>query len=65
MGTWELVDKPKDPHLIGNKWVFIKKMNKEGEVIKYKAHLVAKGYSQRPGTEYNETFSLVVHLETI
>ena len=65
MGTWELVDRPKERTLVGNKWVFVKKTNKEGEVIKYKARLVAKGYSQKPGMEYNKTFSPVVRLETI
>jgi len=65
MGTWELADKPKEQTLVGNKWVFMRKTNKEGEVIKYKARLVTKGYSQKPGMEYNETFAPVVCLETI
>jgi len=65
MGTWEMVEKPKDRTLVGNKWVFARKTNKEGKVIKYKARLVTKGYSQKPGMEYNETFAPVVRLETI
>jgi hypothetical protein len=48
-----------------NKWVFAKKYNKSRELIKYKVQLIAKGCSQRPGQDYNETFALVVHLETI
>ena len=52
MGTWKLVDKPKESIPISNKWVFLKKLNKAGEVIKYKAQLVAKGCSQRPGYDY-------------
>src|SRR6267154_1237001 len=65
MGTWELVDPPEDRKIIGNKWVLVKKTNKEGEVVKYKARLVVKGYSQIPGMDYTNTFSPVVRLETI
>ena len=65
MGTWKLVDKPKESLPISNKWIFLKKLNKAGEVIKYKAQLVAKGCSQRPGYDYLETFSPVVRMETI
>jgi hypothetical protein len=65
MGTWELVDKPPDAIPVANKWVFIRKRNKLGEIVKYKARLVAKGYSQRPGQDYNETYSPVVRLDTL
>ena len=44
MGTWELVDKLSDATPIANKWVLTKKYNKEGELIKYKVRLVAKGF---------------------
>ena len=65
MGTWRLVVPPRDRKLIGNKWVFIKKYNKDGVLTKYKARLVAKGYSQIPRMDYNETYAPVVHLETL
>ena len=64
-GTWKLVDKPEGAIPIKNKWVFLKKTNKDGEIIRYKARLVAKGCSQRPGHDYQETFSPVVRMETI
>lgn len=64
-GTWMLVDKPNDAIPISNKWVFEKKRNKAGEITRYKARLVAKGCSQRPGYDYQETFSPVVRMETI
>jgi len=45
-GTWKLVDCPKEAVLIPNKWVFLKKYNKQGELIKHKARLVVKGCMQ-------------------
>ncbi|GBE80375.1 hypothetical protein SCP_0300900 [Sparassis crispa] len=65
MGTWELVDLPQGRTPVGNKWVLVKKTNREGEVIKFKARLVTKGYSQIPRMDYTETYSPVVCLETI
>ena len=58
--TWELVEKPHDAIPIANKWVFIKKHDKEEKVIRYRARLMAKGCTQCPGYDYMETFSPVV-----
>ena len=60
-GTWELVEKPPDAIPIANKWVFIKKCDKEGKVIRYKARLMAKGYMQHPRYNYMETLSEWTH----
>ena len=65
MGTWQLVEKPEGAVPIRNKWVLVKKHNKAGEIIKYKARMVAKGCAQRPGYDYLETHSPVVRMETI
>ena len=65
MDTWELVDAPKDRKPITNKWVFVRKYKKNGNLQKYKAGLVAGGFMQVPGMDYNETFSPVVQLEMI
>ena len=65
MGTWELVNAPEDRKPITNKWVFVRKYDKDGNLQKYKARLVARGFSQMPGMDYNETFSPVMRLETI
>jgi hypothetical protein len=67
MGTWKLVQKLLDAIPITNKWLFVKKTNNLGqiEIEKYKARLVIKGCSQRPGFDFNETYSLVVRMETI
>ncbi|XP_074342978.1 uncharacterized protein LOC141680740 [Apium graveolens] len=50
---------------MGLKWVYNVKKNTEGKVIKHKARLMAKWYVQQQGVNYEETFSLVTHLETM
>lgn len=55
--TWQLADLPKGRKAIQCKWVFKIKRDAEGNVSKYKARLVAKGFSQRPGIDFDETFS--------
>jgi len=56
-GTWELVDLPPGAKAIGSGWVFKIKHNADGFVEHYMAHLVAKGFSQRSGIDYNEVFA--------
>ncbi|GKB26996.1 retrovirus-related pol polyprotein from transposon TNT 1-94 [Tanacetum coccineum] len=63
--TWELVDLPKSAKTIGVKWVFKTKLNEMGEVDKYKARFVAKGYSQQAGIDYTEVFAPVARWDTI
>ena len=65
MGTWQLVNPPPNVTPISNKWVMVKKYDREGNLQKYKARLVAKGYSQIPGMHYHDTFAPVVRMETI
>jgi hypothetical protein len=56
-GTWEIVDLPEGQKLIGCGWVFREKHNQDGSIECFKAQIVAKGYSQRPGLDYNESFA--------
>jgi len=63
--TWDLVDLAECKNIIGVKWVYKTKMNAEGEVEKYKARLVAQGFSQQPDIDYNETFSPVERIDTV
>ena len=63
--TWELEIPPPNCRPIGLKWIFKLKKNSQGEVIKHKARLVVKGYSQRKGIYYEEVYALVVRFETI
>jgi hypothetical protein len=65
MGTWQLVEKPSRVVPITNKFVFTKKHNKAGNMTKYKARLVTKGCTQRPGFDYMETHSPIVCMETL
>ena len=56
-GTFELVQLPPGRRAIGSRWVFRVKRNADGSIERYKGRLVAKGFSQRPGFDYNETFA--------
>lgn len=55
-----VVRTPKDVKPVGYKWVFVRKRNENGEVARYKARLVAQGFSQRPKIDFDETYSPVV-----
>ena len=61
--VWQLVPKPENASLVGLKWVFRNKLDKEGNVVRNKARLVVKGYSQMEGIDYDETFAPVARLE--
>lgn len=63
--TWELTDLPKNRKALPCKWIFKIKRNPDGTVDKYKARLVAVGYNQRKGIDYNQTFSPVAKMSTI
>lgn len=58
-GTWDVVDLPKGNNAIDSKWSKIKR-DSNNNIERYKARLVIKGYSQRYGIDYEETFSPVV-----
>jgi hypothetical protein len=64
--AWSLVEKPKDcRNVIGTKWMFKKKQDANGIVVRNKARLVAQEYSQVEGVDYGETFAPVARLESI
>ena len=59
------VPTPKDASVLGMKWVFRNKLDKEGNVVRNKARLVVKGYCQEEGIDYEETFAPVARLESV
>jgi hypothetical protein len=61
--TWELASLPPGKNVVGSKWVFKKKSSESGEV-QYKARLVAQGYSQKFGEDYDEVFAPVTRAES-
>ena len=63
--TWEVVDAPVGVNVVGSKWVFRAKKDAAGNVIRYKARLVAQGFSQVPGVDYFDTFAPVARLASI
>jgi transposase InsO family protein len=64
-GTWELAPLPKDRKSVGCKWVFRTKMDAQGNVVRYKARLVARGFSQVEGVDFHDTFAPVAKFTTI
>lgn len=63
--TWQLKDLPDGQNLVGSKWVFDIKRNPDGSIRRYKARLVAQGFSQRAGIDFQETFSPTVKYDSI
>lgn len=63
--TWELMELPVGGKAIGVKWVYKTNFNENGEIDKYKARLVVKGYSQKHGINYTKVFEHMAWLDTI
>jgi len=64
-GTWILTELPKNKTAIGSKWVYKLKKDEEGNVTRHKARLVAQGYSQKYGDDYDEVFAPVAKPTTL
>ncbi|GJU58043.1 putative ribonuclease H-like domain-containing protein [Tanacetum coccineum] len=63
--VWTLVDLPNGKRAIGTKWVFKNKKDKSGIIVRNKARLVAQGYTQEEGIDYDEVFAPVARIEAI
>ena len=62
--TWTLVERPKGKNIVDCKWVFAIKADETGNPIRYKARLVARGFSQKYLVDYNETFAPVARISS-
>lgn len=63
--TWTVCELPEQRKAITNKWVFKLKRKADGQVDKYKARLVARGFTQKFGFDYTETYAPVAKLVTL
>ena len=63
--TWELTDLSPGNKPLGSKWIYKSKMKPDGTIDKYKARLVVKGYRQKEGLDYFDTYSLVTKITSI
>ena len=64
--VWRLVPRPAEgKSIIGTRWVFRNKVDESGIVVRRKARLVAQGYNQQEGIDYDETYAPVARLEAI
>lgn len=64
-GTWKLKELPPGRKPIELKWIYKIKRDANGQIVKYKARIVAKGYVQKQGIDFEEVFAPVTRLETI
>ena len=63
--TWELVDFPPSSKPLGYKWIFKRKMKSDGSIEKCKVRLVVKGYRQKEGLDYFDTYLPVTRITSI
>jgi len=62
--TWSLVHKPENKNIVDCRWVFSIKQDEFGNLVKYKARLVARGFTQEYMTDYDETFAPVARISS-
>ncbi|GJW51162.1 retrovirus-related pol polyprotein from transposon TNT 1-94 [Tanacetum coccineum] len=65
LDVWELVDRPLCKNVINLKWLWKNKRDEENTVIRNKSRLVAKGYAQKEGIDFEESFAPVARLEAV
>nr|GEV54427.1 copia protein [Tanacetum cinerariifolium] len=65
LDVWELVDRPLCKNVINMKWLWENKRDEENTVIRNKSRLVAKGYAQKEGVNFEESFASVARLEAV
>ena len=63
--TSELVDVPKDNYVVSVKWIYKTKQDADGNVQKHKERMAARGFTQQPNIDFNETFAPIARMDTV
>jgi hypothetical protein len=63
--VWDVVSRPKEKSVVSSKWIYKTKHPTDGSIEKYKARFVARGFSQKEGIDYEETFAPVARYTLI
>jgi hypothetical protein len=63
--VWDVVLRPKEKSIVSSKWIYKMRHSTDGSIDKYKTRFVARGFSQKEGIDYKETFSFVVRYTSI
>ena len=63
--VWEIVPRPKDKSVVSSKWIFKTKHSEDGSIEKYKERFIARGFFQKEGIEYQETFAPLARYTSI
>ena len=63
--VWDVVPRPKGKSVVTSKWIYKNKHATDGSIDKYKARFVARDFSKKEGTNYQETFALVARYTSI
>ncbi|BES98060.1 Hydra magnipapillata [Nesidiocoris tenuis] len=64
-GVWDIVEKPPNRKCVGNRLILTNKFKKDGTLDRRKARLVARGFTQQPGTDYQETYNPVIRMRSV
>ena len=65
MHVWDVVPRPEGKSVVTSKWIYKIKHATDGSIEKYKARFVARGFSQKEGIDYEETFALATRYTSI
>ena len=63
--VWHIVPRPLNGSVIGTKWFYRNKINEEGQIVRNKVRLVATGYNQEFGIDFEESYAPIARLEVI
>ena len=63
--VWEIVPRPEGKYVVSSKWIFKIKYTTDGSIEKYKSKFIGRGFSQKEGIDYEETFSLVARYTSV